>query len=169
MDNIMILQTFFGLRELVFKALGGFDETFFAHMEEIDLCWRAKNLDHKITFVGSSSVYHVGGATLNESNPKKTYLNFRNSLFTLTKNAKGNLLITIIIRLLLDGIAGLKFLFELKFNHFLAVIKAHMSFYMNLKRLLNHRQRVIIKINYYQIKSIAFAYFLKKKTEYGSL
>ena len=138
-------------------------------MEEIDLCWRAKNLGYEITYVGSSNVFHVGGATLNESNPKKTYLNFRNSLFMLTKNANGNILITMISRLILDGFAGMKFLLELKFIHFLAVIKAHLSFYMNLKRLLNQRRKFTNKINYYQIKSIAVAYFLKKKTDYVSL
>ena len=78
------------IRKEVFNDLEGFDETYFAHQEEIDLCWRAKNLGHTVKYVGTSTVYHIGGATLNESNPKKTYLNFRNSLFTLTKNLPSN-------------------------------------------------------------------------------
>ena len=72
----------------VFNELNGFDEYFFAHMEEIDLCWRAKNLGYDVKYVGDSTVYHVGGATLSNTNPKKTYLNFRNSLFTLTKKCE---------------------------------------------------------------------------------
>ena len=83
------------IRSDVFKEMGGFDADYFAHQEEIDLCWRAKNLDYNIKYCGKSSIYHVGGATLNNTNPKKTYLNFRNSLFTLTKNAKGNLMFLI--------------------------------------------------------------------------
>ena len=69
------------IRNQVFNELEGFDESFFAHMEEIDLCWRAKNLGYDIKYVGTSKVYHVGGATLSNTNPKKTYLNFRNSLY----------------------------------------------------------------------------------------
>lgn len=76
------------VRSYVFKELNGFDESFFAHMEEIDLCWRAKNLGYKIIYTGRSQVYHVGGATLANSNPKKTFLNFRNSLFALVKTLK---------------------------------------------------------------------------------
>ena len=94
----------------IFKELHGFDELYFAHMEEIDLCWRAKNLGYVIKYVGSSEIYHVGGATLKNSNPKKTFLNFGNSLFTLTKNANGFILGKIFIRLILDGIAAIKFL-----------------------------------------------------------
>ncbi|WP_298238376.1 glycosyltransferase family 2 protein [uncultured Algibacter sp.] len=157
------------IRSAAFKSLNGFDETYFAHMEEIDLCWRAKNLGHNITYVGLSKVYHVGGATLHENNPTKTYLNFRNSLFTLTKNANGNLFTTILLRLLLDGIAGIKFLLELKLKHTLAIIHAHLSFYGSLPRLLKQRKDTKSKINYYQIKSIVVAYFLKKKVIYNSL
>ncbi|MDB2463041.1 glycosyltransferase family 2 protein, partial [Algibacter sp.] len=90
------------IRNTVFKQLNGFDEHFFAHMEEIDLCWRAKNLGHTIKYVGQSEIYHVGGATLKTTNPKKTFLNFRNSLITLTKNANGFILGKILVRLVLD-------------------------------------------------------------------
>ena len=106
------------IRSKVFNELNGFDESFFAHMEEIDLCWRAKNLGYSVKYVGQSSIYHVGGATLSNTNPKKTYLNFRNSLFALTKNAKGNLLFLILVRLTLDGVAAAKFLLELKIQRF---------------------------------------------------
>ena len=138
-------------------------------MEEIDLCWRAKNLGYHITYVGLSKVYHVGGATLEENNPTKTYLNFRNSLFTLTKNSNGNLFITLFLRLLLDGFAGIKFLLEFKIKHTIAIIHAHFSFYGSLPRLLKQRRDTKSKMNYYQIKSIVIAYFLKKKVIYNSL
>lgn len=152
----------------VFKALHGFDEHFFAHMEEIDLCWRAKNKGYNIKYVGTSSVYHVGGATLNAINPKKTYLNFRNSLFTLTKNAKGNLFFIIFIRLVLDGIAAVKFLFEVKPNHTFVILKAHFNYYFNLPRLLKQRKHTKNKINYYQKTSIVIDYFVNKNIYYKS-
>jgi len=157
------------IRSNVFKTLNGLDEAFFAHMEEIDLCWRAKNLRHNIKYVGASTIYHVGGATLSNTNPKKTFLNFRNSLFALTKNAKGNVFFLILIRLILDGIAGIKFLFELKFKHTLAIIKAHFSFYKHLGYLLKQRKALNQIIKYYQKTSIVFAYFVNKKNNYKSL
>lgn len=152
----------------LFKKLDGFDEYFFAHMEEIDLCWRAKNDGNTIKYIGTSTVYHVGGATLNAVNPKKTYLNFRNSLFMLTKNAKGSLVSIIFIRLVLDGIAAVKFLFELKPKHTLAILKAHFSFYANLKRVLKQRKDIKNKIIYYQKTSIVMDYFVNKNRYYKS-
>jgi len=153
----------------VFKTLKGFDEYFFAHMEEIDLCWRAKNLGYSIKFVGNSEVYHVGGATLKKTNPKKTYLNFRNSLFTLTKNANGFLLGKILIRLILDGIVAIKFLLEFKPKNALAILKAHFSFYNSIERLLKQRKSIKTKNKYYSKTSIVFDYFIKRKTKYKNL
>jgi hypothetical protein len=150
----------FFIRKEVFNTLNGFDEAFFAHMEEIDLCWRAFNLGYKTKYIGSSTIYHVGGATLNNTNPNKTYLNFRNSLFTLVKNASGNVVLLVLIRLLLDGLAGLKFLFELKPIHILAIIKAHVSFYAHMPRLLNKRREMKQQKNYYKKPSIVWAYFV---------
>lgn len=157
------------IRNEVFKELNGFDEAFFAHMEEIDLCWRAKNLGHNVKYIGTSKIYHVGGATLSNTSPKKTFLNFRNSLFTLTKNAKGNIFLLIFIRLILDGMAGIKFLFELKFTHTIAIIKAHFSFYCHLSKLLKQRKVLNQSIKYYQKTSIVLAYFVNKKNVYKSL
>jgi len=118
------------IRRTVFEELNGFDESFFAHMEEIDICWRAKNMDYNIKYIGNSTVYHVGGATLSNTNPKKTYLNFRNSLFMLAKNLpKRQLFFIVIIRLLLDGVAGIRFLITGEFSHLLSIIKSHFSFY----------------------------------------
>ncbi|AXP82361.1 N-acetylglucosaminyl-diphospho-decaprenol L-rhamnosyltransferase [Mariniflexile rhizosphaerae] len=156
------------IRKYVFNELNGLDEAFFAHMEEIDLCWRAKNLGYAVKYVGQSTIYHVGGATLNNANPKKTFLNFRNSLYTLTKNAKGNIFLIILIRLVLDGIAGIKFLVELKPKHTLAVLKAHFSFYAHLKQLLRQRKSVKNKIIYYQKTSIVLDYFVNSNVNYKS-
>ena len=157
------------IRSQVFQKLNGFDESFFAHMEEIDVCWRAHNLGYAIRYVKDSVVYHVGGATLKNSNPKKTFLNFRNSLFTLTKNASGNLFSLIFVRLLLDGLAALKFLIEFKFLHILAILKAHFSFYSHLPRLLKQRKQLENSYNYYQISSIVWTYFVRKRKEFNCL
>ncbi|MGB6268993.1 MAG: glycosyltransferase family 2 protein [Olleya sp.] len=159
----------FFIRKTTFQILNGFDEIFFAHMEEIDLCWRAFNHDFKTKYIGNSVVYHVGGATLDASSPKKTYLNFRNSLFTLTKNAKGNLLILIFVRLVLDGVAGIKFLFQLKFNHFAAILKAHFSFYGHLISLLKVRKQSQQKTGYYSKKSIVWSYFVNKRQYFSQM
>jgi GT2 family glycosyltransferase len=157
------------IKSHIFHELSGFDERFFAHMEEIDLCWRAKHAGYTIKYVGSSKVYHVGGATLKNTQPKKTFLNFRNSLFTLTKNANGFIFEKLFIRLILDGIAAIKFLFEFKPKHALAILKAHFSFYYHFNRLLNQRKALKHKKGYYQRTSIVFDYFVKRKTKYNSL
>lgn len=157
------------IRAEIFHKLGGFDAHFFAHMEEIDLCWRAKNLGYEIWYQPESLVYHVGGATLNASHPRKTYLNFRNSLFTLTKNASGLLFPLVFTRLILDGLASFKFLFSFKWAHIFAILKAHFSFYKNLPRLLKQRKNSGNRKKYYTIKSIVWAYYLNKKTYFNRL
>jgi len=159
----------FFIRKQVFNQLNGFDESFFAHQEEIDLCWRAFNLNYKAKYVSESTVFHVGGATLNATNPKKTYLNFRNSLFNITKNASGYLFSLIFTRLVLDGIAGIQFLYQLKIKHFFAILKAHFSFYFNLKKLLKQRKNLPQQKGYFSVKSIVYSYFIKKKTNFSKL
>jgi GT2 family glycosyltransferase len=157
------------IRKETFITLNGFDETFFAHMEEIDLCWRAFNLNLQTKYVANSTVYHVGGATLQNTNPRKTYLNFRNSLFTLVKNVSGNLFLKIFIRLFLDGLAGVKFLVELKPLHTIAILKSHFSFYWHLPRLLKQRETLPKKNNYYHKTSIIWTYFVSKRKTFNSL
>ena len=154
----------FFIRNTVYKELGGFDADFFAHQEEIDLCWRAKNRGYTIKYNSKSIVYHIGGATLNQGNPRKTFLNFRNSLFTLTKNLpQKKLFYVLFIRLILDGIAGLRFLWQGKWKHVFAILKAHFSFYflfisMYKKRDVNQME------NYYEMKSVVISYYLRKNT-----
>ena len=157
------------IKSSVFKTLNGLDEQFFAHMEEIDFCWQTKNLGYDIKYVGTSTIYHVGGATLSNTSPKKTYLNFRNSLYTLVKNASGNITYLVLVRLLLDGVAGIKFLFELKPRHTLAIIKSHFSFYAHLSTLLKQRKTQNKSPNYHTHKSIVWSYFLAKKQTFKSL
>jgi len=160
----------FFIRSSVFHELNGFDEDYFAHQEEIDLCWRAKNLSKTIKYVGTTTVYHVGGATLKEANPKKTFLNFRNSLFSLVKNLPENKLIPIILaRLVLDGFAGLKFIVELKPAHFIAILKAHYSFYKYLPKMLKKRNKSPKKAEYYTIKSVVWQYFVLGIKKYEAL
>ena len=159
----------------LFHEVGGFDADFFAHMEEIDLCWRLKNRGYKIVYTPSSTVYHVGGATLEESNPFKTYLNFRNNLFLLYKNLSDKYFYRIFLaRMILDGIAGLKFLLGLEFKNLTAVIKAHFAFYSKIKKFKPKRQenkKHNINYKHPEIynRSIVFDFFIKGVKEYKDL
>lgn len=149
------------VRADVFHQLGGFDAHFFAHMEEIDLCWRMKNAGYKIMYASASTVYHVGGGTLHKSNPRKTFLNYRNGLAMLYKNIPADKLFsTILLRLVLDGISGIKLLVDGSFADFLAVIKAHFAFYAMIPKLERKSPKNVSKI--YQ-KSIVWEYFVKKQ------
>ncbi len=161
----------FFIRKEVYHGLTGFDTDYFAHQEEIDLCWRAKNLGYAVKYNGFSTVYHVGGATLNQVNPKKTFLNFRNSLFNLVKNApKENLFKIIFIRLLLDGVAGVKLFLSLKPMHTFAIVKAHFSFYYSVNKMLLKRKIIPNKItNYFLVDSIVYQYYILKKKVFKNL
>ncbi len=153
----------FFIRSAVYIELNGFDGDFFAHQEEIDLCWRAKNKNYSIKYNGLSTIYHVGGATLNEESPKKTFLNFRNSLFMLTKNLpKEKLFRIVFFRMVLDGIAGIRFLLQGKFTHLLAILKAHFHYYHLINRNLKKRSDFQLK-SYFKINSIVYNYFIKKR------
>lgn len=159
----------FFIRKKVFDALGGFDADFFVHQEEIDLCWRAFNEGHVIKYVAASTVFHVGGATLNEDSPKKAHLNFRNSLLMLTKNLpRKSLFPTLFIRMVLDGIAAVRFLTQGKFQHFWAVMLAHITFY-KLFRINYLKRKSLQKTNYFKLKSVVKAYFINRQKTYDTL
>ena len=160
----------FFIRSEVFHQLKGFDEDYFAHQEEIDLCWRTQNLGYDIKYVGTSTVYHVGGATLQETNPRKTFLNFRNSLFNLVKNVpKQWFLFVIFSRLVLDGIAGIKFILQLKPIHTLAILKAHLSFYSNLIKFLGKRKQLSKRNEYNLHTSVVWQYFVLGRKKFNQL
>lgn len=151
------------VRKKYFDHLGGFDEDYFAHQEEIDLCWRFFNTGLESKYIGSSKVFHLGGATLQNTNPKKTFLNFRNSLFNLLKNTPGKSVVSvIIIRMILDGLAGIQFLISFKFLHFIAILKAHCSFYLHFNKMFKKRSNTTKYSAYFQKKSIVFLYFVKQ-------
>lgn len=150
----------FFIRSKVYHELQGFDADFFAHQEEIDLCWRAKNKNHQIKYNPNSVVYHVGGATLQQGNPKKTFLNFRNSLLMLVKNLpKENFYSTLFIRLSLDGLAGIHFILQGKFAHCWAILKAHFAFYALFSKTYKKRAHFQSK-RYYNTKSIVINYYI---------
>ena len=156
-----------------FNEVNGFDNNFFAHQEEIDLCWRLKIKGYQIMVHPRSVVYHVGGGTLDDSSPFKTYLNFRNNLFMLTKNLNFfSLLITLYFRLPLDGIAAVTLLKKKSgFLHLLAVLRAHLVFYISIPRLLFKRQINTDKTNLVGKMgfSILVKYYLEGKTKFSEL
>lgn len=158
------------VRKSAFFEAGQFDEDFFAHQEEIDLCWRLFNLEMTVKAVGSSSVYHLGGGTLNAMHPQKTFYNFRNSLFAILKNVpKGQVFQIIFVRLILDAFAGVKFLFDLKPLHTAAILRGHFSFYYKFNKMLKKRKNLSQKKKYFQITSVVLAYYLIGTTKFRDL
>lgn len=151
-----------------------FDGDLFAHMEEIDLCWRLKNKGRKIIYFPDVKIYHVGGGTLPNNSPFKLYLNYRNNLLILYKNLpKGKIFGTIFIRMLLDGISASVYLLKFQFKLFAAVAKAHFHFYKMLPKYKAKRAELVAfnHLNHKEIykKSIVYSYFLQKKTIFTQL
>ena len=158
------------LKKEAFVKAKGFDEDLFAHQEEIDLCWRMQQQGGIIHYTGGSTVYHLGGATLAVENPKKTFYNFRNSLLVMLKNNNHAAVWAILFtRMLLDALAAWQFLVSGKPSHFFAVFKAHLSFYSLAPKFIKKRNKHAKKIAYYQIKSIVWMYFIRKKTTFIAL
>lgn len=159
------------VRADVFHQSGGLDEDFFAHMEEIDLCWRLKNLGYKIMYCPQSVVYHIGGGTLPKISWRKTYYNFRNNFFLLYKNLPDNLVSEVFAkRFILDGIAALKFLFTAGFKDFWAIYKAHISFYSTLSKTKAKRKQLKhAPLHKVYRKNIVFEYFLRNKKKFSDL
>lgn len=157
------------IRSSVYHTLSGLDETFFAHMEEIDLCWRIQRSGMKLYYCGSSSVYHVGAGTLSRSNPKKTYYNFRNGLSLIYKHLPSRQLIyKFPLRILLDYLAALKFLIGGGSKDFTAVFQAHYDFFKTLQSTRKNRKALKSKLPY-SLKNVypgvipVLHYLLKKK------
>lgn len=158
------------IRAGVFWELGGFDEDFFAHQEEIDLCWRAHKAGYLVDYVGASAVFHVGGATLNSMNPAKTFYNFRNTLLALLKNAPRRYFPFLVLgRLVLDAVAGVKFLSEGKWIHTWAIVRAHFSFYKLAPRMLKKRNNHQKMQKYYHTTSIVWKHFVLGVKKFGDV
>lgn len=163
------------VRADLYKCSGGLDDNFFAHMEEIDLCWRMKNMGYKIMYCPDVSIYHVGGGTLPNSSPHKLFLNFRNNLLLLYKNLTNEELEKIIIRRkFFDGIAAIKFLLTFSFKEFNAVYKAHRAFDSmkhKYKQLRIELQKSLVKSSHKQRynKSIIIDFFIRKKKKFTDI
>jgi GT2 family glycosyltransferase len=159
----------------IYKKLGGLDEDFFAHMEEIDLCWRLKNNGYQVYYCGQSEVYHVGGGTLSKSNPRKTYLNFLNSLLMLLKNdTSGWVYFKLIVRSGLDVVAALQFYLSGKKSDANMVFKAQKNFWTKIKKWHKKRERNLVqKVPYTALgiypKSIVWQFFVRNKKTFKEL
>jgi len=163
------------VRASIWRELGGLEPAFFAHMEEIDFCWRAQNAGYEVWYHGGASVYHVGGGTLPKSSPRKTYLNFRNGLALLYKNAAPSELAgSFALRLLLDWVAGLRFLLGRNWPEAQAVGRAHWHFFRQLgywrqrRRLARPHLLVRQRAGTYA-GSLVWAYFARGKKHFSDL
>lgn len=160
------------VKSTYWHAVGGFDARFFAHMEEIDLCWRLKNRGLKVMYCPQSVVFHIGGGTLQAESPIKTYLNFRNNLFMLLKNADSNKrLLILFIRFWLDFVSLLKYVFEGKFRHAMSISKAHQDFFKQMHIYWAGRSKDSLSFNRqgFYSNSIVWQYFIRGKKKFTDL
>jgi len=156
------------IRKSAYLETGGLDDIFFAHMEEIDLCWRFQRLGYKIVCIPESKIYHVGGGTLPNNTPHKLYLNYRNNLYLLCKNLpKGKLIPLLTLRLGMDVVSGFIYILQGRIGFFRAVFNAHRDFYFKIPVLVKERKKLqkthqtIVKKNIY-IGSVVFDFFFNR-------
>ena len=159
------------LRNELFQKIGGFDESFFAHLEEIDLCWRLKAEGYTNYCFPESKVYHLGGGTLNYDSSKKTFLNFRNNLFMLAKNENRlSLILKIPLRLVFDLAAAMRFLiYEKSLKNFISILKAYLYLIIRLPSLLISKRKSINKYSKESNRIIPIDFFLKRKKRFTDL
>jgi GT2 family glycosyltransferase len=162
------------VRASAFFDAGMLDDDLFAHMEEIDLCWRMQHKEYEVWVEPASVVYHVGGGTLHKSNPRKTFLNFRNNLAIMYKNLPANgLWLTIFVRMVMDGLSGIYFMLKGNFADTLAIVKAHFAFYAMLKKLQFKRKNIVQKplseLEGTYSGSIVWQYFARKKRFFSEM
>ncbi len=163
------------IRTAVYKEAGGLDAGFFAHQEEIDLCWRLRSRGYRLLCTPQSVVYHVGGATLNAENPRKTFLNFRNSLLMLYKNSlEKDLKQVMLVRFWLDYIAAAKFALEGHFANAKAIYEARKAFRQLKpsyapKRKINLEKQVLGNIPELRRESLILSFYLKGKKTFKAL
>ena len=164
--------TCFAVRRSTFVEHNGFDESFFAHMEEIDLCWRIKrkNIDDKIVAVGNSEVHHLGGGSLTYNSSNKYYLNFRNSIIMMIKNIPRKYIFQFLLgRFFLDFLILMFSIITLKFNLFIGIVKAYLFLLINflkIKRVKFKSERIF---KYYYCKSIIFDYLVRRKNKFSKI
>ena len=159
----------FLIRSNTFWEFNGFDSRFFAHQEEIDLCWRIFNAGYTVEALGKSKVFHVGGATLPPS-AKKVFLNHRNSLLMCAKNLpKAKVYPTLFKKLVLDGMIGLVYLLQFKFRLTFAILRAHLAFYKMLSSTALLRKNTDQNNRYYLRNSILIDYFVFRKLNFRDL
>lgn len=163
------------VRAEVYHQLGGLDADLYAHMEEVDLCWRMKNANYQIAYCGESTVYHIGGSVISYGSPQKLFYNYRNSLVLLLKNLPTQKLLWMLpFRLILDGVSAFRSLLKGEWVEIFTIFKAHWSFFFSFgkwyekrkisKQLVSHRNEKGIYKN-----SILIDYFLKGKKKYSDL
>lgn len=163
------------VRSELYHRLGGFDADFFAHMEEIDFCWRVKQQGYRISCVPQSVVYHVGGATLSYNTPRKLYLNHRNSLYMLYKNLPRKAFRRrMLARMLLDGLSGVMYLFSGQLKYFIALLEAHRGYYRHKAVLKEKRRKLKAEVLTDVVDSIypnslVWKFFIARKRTYASL
>lgn len=173
-DNIEVFWASGGclmVKADLYHQVGGLDVDLYAHMEEIDLCWRLKNAGYRIGYVGGSTVFHVGGSVISYGSPQKLFYNYRNNLILLLKNERAARLLWLLPwRMVLDGVSALQLLAGGNFRGVATIFRAHMHFYARFRKWLRHRkqaQRIVTHRNTEGIfpKSIVWQYFaLRKKT-----
>lgn len=177
-DNIEVFWASGGcfmVRSALYHQVGGLDNSLYAHMEEVDLCWRLKNAGYKIGYIAASLVYHVGGSVISYGSPQKLYYNFRNNLVLLIKNERTSKLLWLFpLRMVLDGVAGLRLLLTGNVRQTYTIIKAHFHFYRDLDKWLDQRKKnkaMIVKRNEEGIypRSIVWDYFLLRKKKFAQL
>jgi GT2 family glycosyltransferase len=163
------------VRANLFLEMGGLDEDFFAHMEEIDFCWRIKNRGYKVVYIPNSKVYHVGGGTLPNNNPRKLFLNYRNNLYLLYKNLPSKRFrLVLFLRMMLDGASAFMYLLQGNISFFWAVPRAHFEFYATLskfkmKRFESNKERLVSKHSEIFQRSIIYSFFVRKVRKFSDL
>jgi GT2 family glycosyltransferase len=163
------------VRADLYEMAGGLDPFFFAHMEEIDLCWRIKSLGYRVRFCHRSAVFHVGGGTLPKNDHRKTYLNFRNSIILMYKNLPSSRLLPVLFpRLILDYISLAQFLARFEFRNFASVIRAHLSLVRRYRTIKSHRRKNMelckpaVPAEMYR-KSIVYDFFIRGRKYFHEL
>ena len=164
------------VRSDVYWEAGGLDAQFFAHMEEIDLCWRMRIMGYDLVCVPMSTAYHLGGATLNQGNPRKTFLNFRNNLLMLYKNLPDQQLRSVIrIRKFLDFVAAVQFLIKGDVVNMKAIRKAHKEFsqlipyYTPIRQQIQKNRKATCALPEVVNQSILWQYYAKENKTYSGL